>query len=212
MPFTEKKDAQILKKPYVIGADTAGTGEDYFTAKVIDNTSGKCVATLRKQHIDEDLFAEQLYCLGRFYNDALIGVETNYSTHPVRHLLSLGYENLYVSRTMSTLGDVADKHYGFITTSVSRPIIISNLVSVMRENLYLETDRQTLNEMTTFIKRNDGKSAACDGAHDDLVMASAIARYISIDYEHNMIIIDTSTEILEKSFSFSNPENSFMEW
>lgn len=212
MPYCQNNGSQILKKPYVIGADTAGTGKDFFTAKVIDNTNAKCVATLRKQYIDEDLFAEQLYCLGKFYNDALIGVETNYSTHPVRHLRSLGYENLYVSRTMSTFGDVTDKHYGFITTSVSRPIIISNLVSVMRENVRLETDRQTLIEMTTFIKRNDGKSGACDGAHDDLVLASAIARYISIDYDHNMRIIDTSSDFLSKNFSSLSPENSFMEW
>ena len=212
MPYKEIKGTQALKKPYVIGADTAGSGIDYFTAKVIDNTNGKCVATLRKQHIDEDLFAEQLFCLGKFYGDALIGVETNYSIHPVRHLLSLGYENLYMSKSMSTYGDKAEKHYGFLTTAVSRPIIISNLVSVMRENIYLETDRQTLNEMTTFIKRNDGKSGACDGAHDDLVISSAIARYISIDYEHNIMIIDTSKDILEKEFSFSIPENSFMEW
>lgn len=211
-PYIEKTDCSILKKPYVIGADTAGTGIDYFTAKVIDNVTGKCVATLRKQHIDEDLFAEQLYCLGKWYNDALIGVETNYSRHPIRHLRSLGYENLYRSQSMSTYSDETEKHYGFITTSVSRPIIISNLVSIMRENLRLETDRETLIEMTTFIKRNDGRSAACDGAHDDLVMSSAIARYIGIDYDHNIGIIDTSLDFLDKNFSSLTANNSFMEW
>ena len=212
MPYYEVSNSKIMKKPYVIGADTAGSGIDYFTAKVIDNVTGKCVATLHKQHIDEDLFAEQLYCLGKFYNDALIAVETNYSRHPIRHLKTLGYENLYISKTMSTYNDVSEKYYGFVTTSVSRPIIIANLVSVMRENLYLETDRQTLVEMTTFIKRDDGRSAACDGAHDDLVLASAIARYVSIDYEHNTIIIDTSDDFLEKNFSSLPSNNTFMEW
>ena len=113
---------------------------------------------------------------------------------------------------MSTYNDVNEKHYGFVTTSVSRPIIIANLVSVMRENLHFETDRQTLIEMTTFIKRDDGRSAACDGAHDDLVMASAIARYVSIDYDHNIIIIDTSEDFLEKNFSSLSSNNTFMEW
>ena len=212
MPYCVTDVNKILKKPYVIGADTAGTGTDYFTAKVIDNVTGRCVATLRKQYIDEDLFAEQLFCLGKFYNDALIAVETNYSRHPVRHLKSLGYENLYMSRTMSTFAEESEKHYGFLTTSVTRPIIIANLVSVMRENLHLETHRQTLVEMTTFIKRDDGRSAACDGAHDDLVLASAIARYVSIDYEHNIIIIDTSQDFLEKNFSSLPQNKSFMEW
>jgi len=59
-PYFYEKDGYMHQKPYVIGADTAGSGEDFFTAKVIDNTNGRCVATVRKQHIDEDLFAEQL--------------------------------------------------------------------------------------------------------------------------------------------------------
>ena len=211
-PYQEKRDNFLLKKPYVIGADTAGTGKDYFTAKVIDNTNGKCVATLRKQYIDEDIFAEQLYCLGTYYNNGLIGVETNYSRHPVLHLRSLGYENLYISKSMSTYSEEQKKHYGFITTSVSRPIIISNLVSIMRENIYLETDRQTLVEMTTFIKHEDGKVSACNGAHDDLVMASAIAHYIGNDYEHNMLKIDTSSDFLTSNFSISQKNDTYLEW
>ena len=191
----------VKDRPYVIGADTAGSGADYFTAKVIDNTNGKCVATLHKQRFDEDLFAEQIYCLGKYYNDALIGVETNFSRHPVRVLKSLGYTNLYVAKSLSTMSDKTENYYGFITSSVTRPIIISNLVSIMRENIRLETDRETLGEMTTFIKRDDGKWAAADGAHDDLVMASAIAHYIAIDYPHTPILSCPEYE-----------ENNYMEW
>ncbi len=211
-PFCENRNSYTLKKPYVIGADTAGTGKDYFTAKVIDNESGMCVATLRKQYIDEDLFAEQLYCLGTYYNCALIGVETNYSRHPVLHLRSLGYGNLYSSNHTASYNGERINNLGFLTTSLTRPIIISNLVSVMRDNLYLETDRQTLNEMTTFIRHDDGKSAAAAGAHDDLVMASAIARYIGIEYEHNKIKTDTSEDFLLKNFYSPKKIDSYLEW
>lgn len=199
-------------KPYVIGADTAGTGQDYFSAKVIDNTTSRCVATLHIKNIDEDLFAHQLYCLGKHYNTALIGVETNYSRHPVRVLRSLGYENLYAhSKKADTHGEL--EAYGFVTSAVTRPIIISNLVSIMRENIYLETDRQTLYEMTTFIKRSDGKSAAADGSHDDLVMASAIAHFISLDYEHKPKSIDTSSAFLSQNFSpLPLQAENYMEW
>lgn len=113
---------------------------------------------------------------------------------------------------MSTFKEESENHYGFITSSVSRPIIISNLVSIMRENLYLETDRETLKEMTTFIKRDDGKSGACDGAHDDLVMASAIAHYIAIDYEHNILKNDTDGDFLRSNFSTSPENETFLEW
>jgi len=195
--------------PYVIGADTAGTGNDYFAAKIIDNVSGKCVATLHIKNIDEDLFAHQLFCLGKYYFDALIGVESNYSTHPVRVLKALGYKNLYARS--SDLGKI--ESYGFLTTVTTRPLIISNLVAVMRENIHLETDRQTLMEMTTFVKRSDGRTAAVDGAHDDLVMASAIARYIAQYYDHTYKRVDTYKDFLSKHFS-SLPlqEENYMEW
>ena len=199
--------------PYVIGADTAGSGEDYFSAKIIDNESGKCVATLHKKHFDEDLFAHQLYCLGKYYFDALIGVEINFSTHPIRVLRSLGYKNLYKPNARFGSVDTDSEKFGFMTTAITRPIIISNLVSIMRDNVYLETDRETLMEMSTFIKRSDGKSAAADGAHDDLVMASAIARFIAIDYHHNPQIIDNELDFISKNFTQTPlQEENYMEW
>ena len=212
-PYSKQVGDKLLKKPYVIGADIAGCGEDYFTAKVIDNTNGRCVATLHIKSMDEDLFAETLYCLGKYYNDALIGVETNFSRHPVRVLRELGYTNLYVSKSLSTNEDRQESFYGFVTTSVSRPIIISNLVSVMRENLRLETDKKTLLEMTTFVRRSDGSPRAEGSCHDDLVMASAIARFISIEYAHEMSIFDTGVSVFEKSFSSPTlSDEAFMEW
>lgn len=212
-PYIEIKNDNKRVKPYVIGADTAGTGLDYFTAKVIDNTCGKCVATFHKQKIDEDLFAEQLYCLGKYYNDALLGVEINYSRHPVRVLRQLGYENLYMSKKMTTGADVPENYYGFVTSSITRPIVISNLVSVMRENIYLETDRETLKEMTTFVKHNDGKQAASNGAHDDLVMASAIAHYIGVDYDHQIKTVDNEFDALKQFFNTDFESNTeFIDW
>lgn len=212
-PYKIRKNGQLHLKPYVIGADTAGCGDDCFCAKVIDNTNQKCVATLHIKNIDEDLFAHQLYCLGKYYNNALIGVETNFSRHPVRVLRSLGYENLYVSRSLSTDIDRIEGFYGFVTTSISRPIIISNLVSIMRENIYLETDRKTLIEMSTFVKNSGGKCAGASGSHDDLVMASAIAHFIGIDYSHKIEIIDTGYDVLSKSFnSEALQEEVILEW
>ena len=213
-PFREEDKCVIKEKPYVIGADTAGTGQDYFTAKVIDNATGRCVATLRKQRIDEDLFAEQIYCLGKYYNNAFIGIETNYSRHPMRVLRQLGYTNIYINKKITTAMDVPSDYYGFITSSVTRPIIISNLVTVMRENLMLETDRETLKEMTTFIKRDDGKQAASDGAHDDLVMASAIARYIALEYDHEIRVVNENRDILKQFYEndFTENQDDYINW
>lgn len=214
LPKSYKKGERLYQNPYVIGADTAGYGEDYFTAKVLDNTSGRCVATLRKQRMDEDLFTEQLYCLGKYYNDAYIGIEINYSRFPAALLHKLGYENMFSQKYVGTnLPEGVTHRFGFMTSASSRPIIISHLVSVMRENLHLETDRETLKELSTFIRHQGGKSAGANGSHDDLVMASAIAHYMRRFHTTEMITIDTGSSFLENSFS--NPEiqsNQFMEW
>lgn len=210
-PFARKQGCITFFRPYVIGADTAGSGEDYFTAKVLDNTSGKCVATLHIKNIDEDLFAHQLYCLGTYYHTALIGVEINYSAHPVRVLCDLGYKNLY-ARKQAGVSDTQES-YGFLTTSLTRPLIISNLVSLMREKIELETDRQTLLEMTTFVKKPNGRPSALEGSHDDLVMASAIAHYIAEGYTHKEIVSDNSSEFLNSNFSQPYlQKETYMEW
>ncbi len=212
-PWKEIKDGVERVKPYVIGADTAGDATDYFAAKVIDNTNGRCVATLHKQRMDEDLFAEQLYCLATWYNEAFVGVEINYSKQPVRILRQLGYTNLYISTKLSTQGDVKEKEYGFITTTTSRPIIISNMVAVMRENIRLETDRETLKEMTTFIRHDNGKKAAAIGAHDDLVIASAIARFVANDYTHEITVNAKYFVNLNEIFGGEeHPEGGYIEW
>ena len=213
-PQSYTQGSKCYKTPYVIGADTAGCGEDYFTAKVIDNTTGRCVATLRKQRMDEDLFAEQLYCLGKYYNNAYIGVEINYSRYPVTHLRKLGYENLYSEKySGDNLPSGVERRYGFMTSASTRPLIISHLVKVMRENLHLETDRETLKELSTFIKYSSGRSAAASGSHDDLVMASAIAHFLRRFQTTQMIIIDTGPDILDRFFkNAANQSNQFMEW
>ena len=100
-----------------------------------------------------------------------------------------------------------------MTTVSSRPVIISHLVKVMREGLHLETDRETLKELSTFIKHSYGKSAAASGSHDDLVMASAIAHYMRRFQTSEMIIIDTGPDFLDRFFANeANQSNQYLEW
>ena len=215
---TDRNGNPISKCPYVIGGDTAGTGQDYFTAKVIDNTNGKTVATLHKQNIDEDLYAEQIYCLGMHYNEALIGLEINYSRQPIRVLQKkYNYTNLYVRERLDGVSDKALLDYGFVTTAKTKPIIIGELVEFMRNNSWAEGDVPTLKEMTTFVKKDNGKLEAIDGCHDDLVMALAIAHFISKKQTSNWItVIPDDNDFIARNFhteNYNNNDNSsFMSW
>lgn len=163
--------------PYVIGGDTAGDGSDSFVAQVLDNRTGDQVCTLRHQS-DEDLYAMQVYCLGVWYNTALIGIEANWSTYPIRELERLRYPKQYVRETVDDYTHAVRKSYGFWTNTKTRPVIIAELIKATREDIDIVRDKTTLEEMLTFVRDETYKPTAEEGAHDDCVMALAIAHAI----------------------------------
>ena len=182
--WVEAKDGpvQIFRepeegRPYVIGGDTSGEGSDFFVAQVLDNITGEQVAVLRHQY-DEDTYAKQVYCLGKYYNDALVGIEANFSTFPIKRLEQLGYQNQYVREQEDTFTGAIRKAFGFRTTALTRPVIIGEIVEAMREGINTVNDRTTLEEMLTFVRNEKLRAEAEEGAHDDCVLALAIAWHI----------------------------------
>lgn len=172
---------QIYQEPapggaYVIGADTAGEGSDFNVGQVIDHVTGQQVCTIRGQ-MDEDLFAKQLYCLGKHYHTALVSVEANFSSYPIRELERLRYPRQYVRQAEDSFTHRIRQSYGFKTSSVTRPLVIAGLVEVVREHPEWLNDRDTLNEMLTFVRNENGRPEAQEGAHDDCVMGLGIAYY-----------------------------------
>lgn len=161
--------------PYVIGGDTAGEGSDSYTLQVIDNTTLKQVAVLKQTKTDDDLYAEQAYCLGLMYNTALIGLEVNFSGYPTKHLQKLNYPRMYYREMFDEIDQRKVFKYGFKTTSQTRPQIISELTKILREDISVLQDEGTIDECLTFVKTENGKAEAIAGKHDDLVMALAIA-------------------------------------
>lgn len=217
-PQTKSKDGVITHKaPYTIGGDTSGLGIDYYTAKVINNITRKTAATLHKQSMDDDLYAEQLYCLGKYYHDALIGVEVNYSLQPTKYLSDkLKYSNLYVREQLDNIAQKIVKRFGFETNSKTRPVILSDLVALVREDVTIEEDALTLKEMLTFVKNEKGRAEAEQGFHDDLVMALAIAHFISSQQTSSWIeVVEKKSDFIEENFNMENKNNgnsSFMDW
>ena len=182
--FLEQEDGEIQiyeypenRVPYVIGGDTAGEGSDYFTAHVINNITGKQVAVLKQQH-NEIEYVKQVYCLGMFYNKALIGLENNFSTYPTQKLTELNYPNQYVRKKEDVYNTKYEKSFGFRTTSITRPYILANLQEIVHDSIEVINDKDTLREMLTFIIDEKGRMEAEQGYHDDLVMALAITYYI----------------------------------
>ncbi len=166
---------QITK--YAIGCDTAGEGSDYFVAHVIDAKTGIQVAKL-KQQFDADQFTKQIYCLGVYYKQALVGIEANFDSFPIMELQRLGYNNQYVRTAQDTYTGKTEKRFGFKTTSLTRPTIISRLIEIVREHCDTINDKETLEELLTIVRNEKGRIEAPEGAHDDEMMSLAIAHEI----------------------------------
>ena len=165
---------------YCIGGDTAGSdsGDDFFTGHVLDARTGEQVAVLKKQ-FDSDLYAKQMYCLGRYYKDALIGIEANFDSYPIMELQRLGYPKQYTREAQDTYTGKTEKRFGFKTTSLTRPTIISKLIEIVREHCDTINDKATLEELLTIVRNEkNGRIEAPPGGHDDMMMGLAIAHHI----------------------------------
>ncbi len=170
---------------YCIGGDTSGDGSDYYTAHVLDAKTGEQVAVF-KNEFDADIYAKQIYCLGKYYKDALIGIESNFDSYPIKELQRLGYLNQYIREQADTYTGKLEKKYGFRTTSITRPVIISRLIEIVREHTEILNDLDTIEELLTIIRNEKGRIEAPVGGHDDQMMGLAIAHEI-----RNQVVFDT---------------------
>lgn len=160
--------------PYVLGGDTAGEGSDRFTAHVLDNRDGHQVAELQLAQ-SEIVYARQIFCLGHFYNTALVAVEVNFSTYPEMKLEEWHYPRLYQRERFDTFANRMVKSLGWVTSPKTRPVILAGLHTVMEEAPELIVSFQLLGEMLCFVYGKNRKPQAAEGEHDDLVLAAAIA-------------------------------------
>ena len=155
-------------KQYIMGVDPAGggAGGDYACAQVIERETGLQCAELRGHFLPREL-AARVARLGQEYNHALLAVERNNHGHGVLALLESveRYENLYLHGRQS----------GWLTSRVTRPEMLENFAAVLAEAPHLFSSRRLLEECRTFVRHADGYCAAASGAHDDCILALAIA-------------------------------------
>lgn len=195
----------IYKEPvpnhsYTLCGDTAGdTQGDYFAAHVIDNITCEQVAVYHNM-TDETLFSRQMICLGYYYNTALEAIEANFSTYPNKEIARLGYPSIYVRDKEDDYRQPIISAYGFKTTQITRPLIISSLVDIVRDHVECINDRLTLHECLTFITNEHGRKEAMQGKHDDLVMSLGIGYYVR---NAHYFRVEYQTPPLKKLFKWS---------
>ncbi len=168
---------------YSIGADTAeglATG-DYSCAQVFDVKNYEQVAEWHG-HIEQTEFAYELKKLAKYYNDAIVVVESNQGQVTLDHLKAI-YYRLYYRKVMGQRHDKRTRELGFRTTARTKKILVETFKSLFDEYELHINGKDLLMEMKTFVEEEPDpehkKKVLSVGAkgknHDDRVIAACLA-------------------------------------
>ena len=163
---------------YSIGVDVAEGLEhgDYTSVHVLDTTTNEVVAHWHG-HCDPDVLGEHILPnLGRFYNQALLVVESN--NHGLTTLIMLRnarYHPIFRRRRQGNVRDQQTEALGFQTTVKTKPRIVNELNGAVRDGDIVIYDAETCAEMRTFVRDGNGKMHG--SPHDDRVMSLALANH-----------------------------------
>lgn len=161
----------VMGRRYIVAADPAGGNADgdWSTAQVVDAATGVQCAELQVKLAPRQ-FALRLAELAREFCGALLAVERN--NHGLAVLAFLERETGF----RMFLG--GDGQVGFLTTAQSRAEMLAGLGVLLATRAELFQSARLLEECRTFVEKDGGRTEAATGAHDDLVLAMAIAQAV----------------------------------
>jgi hypothetical protein len=162
---------------YAIGADVSGglEGSDFQSFDIIAKSTGQQVYSWEGK-LDPELFAYKLIAFGKLFNNALLGVEVNYSDL-VMSIVKKNYTNLYHQKITSKATDEITTRVGWNTGWTNKEGMIGRLQSAIVNGNLKITHKRTLDELRIY-KITEGsvvnKYSAPKGKHDDKVMSLGI--------------------------------------
>ena len=172
---------------FIIGADVAlGVGQDYSTAVVMNKEREIC-AVFRDNYVDPSVFGDILFYLGRYFNNALLAVESNsLGIATLNRLKQMNYVNLYYQTKAANLKKDEGTKPGFRTTVSTKPMIIGNLKRAVEEHDIGIWSDTIIRELRTYVAAENGSTNALSGNYDDTVMALAIAFEAYRTHQHRL--------------------------
>ena len=195
----EKEEGEDVIDRYLVVVDVCkGLSQraDYADILVIDRLpmiDGEPPVTAAEWHghIEMDRLAWKATQIAAYYNNALLVIEsntleTNNTKGEAEYILTLiadvyGKQLYARKQSAEDIKQRLPKKYGFHTNMVTKKLIIYNLQEVVRQHLYVERERECLNEYLTYIETEKGGYEAMEGYHDDRLMTRAIGLYICIN-------------------------------
>ena len=192
-------DAEEVTDRYLTVVDVGGRSSkaDWSVIVVFDRLGmmdgeKPCVVAQWYGHIDMDLLAWKAAQIAAFYDNSLLVIESNtLETHDRERMVDGDqsqailnqikdiYPNLYARKqSEDAIMQGLPVRYGFHTNTLTKPMIISMLVKVIREGLYVERDERCIDEYRVYERKQNGSFGAQSGKHDDLLMTRAIGLHI----------------------------------
>jgi hypothetical protein len=157
----------LAGKEYLVAVDPAGGGSegDYSAAQVIELQSGLQCAEFAA-HVGGLELARYITALATEYNHAWLAIERNNHGSGVLAMAETvcDYKRIYRQ----------DNQPGWLTTSVSRPAMLSRLDAALVDASERFMSKRLLSECRNFVRQTNGNSGARTGTHDDRVMAMAM--------------------------------------
>lgn len=199
MPDTSVK----VTNRYLVAVDVGGRSKkaDWSVIRVFDRfamqktLNGKPVLVAEQRyHTDHDLLAYDAARIAKWYDNALLVIESNTletndrerdvdgnMTEYILDTIADLYGNLYARKASAEqIKAGIPTRWGFHTNTSTKPQIIANLIACIRDQLWIERSEYCCTELALYQKNEKGQFGAPpgEGMHDDVVMCTAIALWI----------------------------------
>ena len=178
--FIDVWEWPVAEEVYTMGVDTA-MGENV----EIDEGDNDACWVLKKRGLvpvariwgkmPVDVFARNLWMVGTLYHRALMVVEIQAQGWAVLDKLRNCYGNLFKRPSYNQDQLRQTGNLGFHTNPATKPILEDDLVALIRNEICPMPDDETLDELLSYVRHDDGSTGAQKGRKDDLAVAYMLA-------------------------------------
>lgn len=171
--MNSKWDGVRWSNRYAIGSDISeGIGHNYSVGHVFDRVRNQFVARIRSNQIDASTWADKLYLLAQFYDNALICAErTGAGITTIKRLSDLKARQ-YMRVVSGKVGSGPTKQLGWHETEQTKFDLVGDLKTFYQNTRVPIYDSILLDESASFIKDESGRLEADAGFLDDSVYSA----------------------------------------
>lgn len=204
-------------RSYIVTADTGeGKGKDSSTFTVFDITERPFaqVATYKSNQVSQLIFPNKIAKIAEKYNQALVIPERNNTsggTVCYKLYYELEYPNVY-------LQGEGEMDIGVHVSHSVRSLATNTLRGIVEKGGMIIRDERSLNELANFRLQKNGKYAAPEGDHDDMVQNLWLFSWYTAQEEfeeafkenvYNSLYSEELTSIENLKITSSEPEPAY---